>query len=258
MRYLVEALPELLRTWTRSSVRVEPLALDLRDGATARRIDEGGTPFRVYSTAWFSSAMPAGSAATALAVDLGCGSGGLAHFVGDRARYLGLDLAAKPAWMAGSGRHFAAASAEALPLVSGSVDVILSSSALEHIESLPAALAESARVLRIGGRALHAVPAPWSLALYLLHGYRRFAPDDLERITKDAGLRLDALVGFGGLPSFALHFALITVPELILRRDVRQSRLGGLYRRALRVALRLDPWLPWCRVAYGALITRVR
>jgi SAM-dependent methyltransferase len=53
--------------------------------------------------------------------------------------------------------------AERLPVPSASVDLILSRALLEHVNGVPAAIREMARVLRPGGVALHLVPCRYSL-----------------------------------------------------------------------------------------------
>jgi SAM-dependent methyltransferase len=52
------------------------------------------------------------------------------------------------------------ADAAALPLADGAMDVVVSMSAVEHLAELPSVLAETRRVLRPGGLALHVVD-PW-------------------------------------------------------------------------------------------------
>jgi ubiquinone/menaquinone biosynthesis C-methylase UbiE len=53
--------------------------------------------------------------------------------------------------------------AEHLPMPDASTDLILSRALLEHVDGVPAAIREMARVLRPGGTALHFVPCRYSL-----------------------------------------------------------------------------------------------
>jgi SAM-dependent methyltransferase len=53
--------------------------------------------------------------------------------------------------------------AQGLPFEEASVDFILSRALLEHVDGVPRAAANMARVLRPGGRALHFVPGRYSL-----------------------------------------------------------------------------------------------
>jgi SAM-dependent methyltransferase len=53
--------------------------------------------------------------------------------------------------------------AKPLPMPDASVDLILSRALLEHVDGVPAAIRQMARVLRPGGVALHLVPCRYSL-----------------------------------------------------------------------------------------------
>ncbi len=53
--------------------------------------------------------------------------------------------------------------AEHLPFEDGSVDLIVSRALLEHVDGVPDAARHMARVLKPGGRALHFIPARYSL-----------------------------------------------------------------------------------------------
>jgi SAM-dependent methyltransferase len=69
-----------------------------------------------------------------------------------------------------------------LPFPDGSFDVVFSSNALEHIRELDAFLAETRRVLRSGGIAIHVLPTTtwrlWTtLALYALRPWQRARPE---------------------------------------------------------------------------------
>jgi SAM-dependent methyltransferase len=52
---------------------------------------------------------------------------------------------------------------EALPFPDGSVDLVLSRALLEHVDGVPQAVQNIARVLKPGGRTLHLVPCRYSL-----------------------------------------------------------------------------------------------
>ena len=58
---------------------------------------------------------------------------------------------------------FVADVSETLPLPDSSVDLILSRALLEHVDGVPSAIANMARVLKAGGVALHMVPCRYSL-----------------------------------------------------------------------------------------------
>jgi len=97
-------------------------------------------------------------------LDYGCGGGGkTVHYARQgAARVIGVDLHCDAprarAFGAREGLSLEFYSLEPdgrIPLPAASIDVILSSSVLEHVGNLPRALAELRRVLRPGGLALH-------------------------------------------------------------------------------------------------------
>lgn len=53
--------------------------------------------------------------------------------------------------------------AKGLPLPDASADLVLSRALLEHVDGVPAAIREMARVLRPGGTTLHLVPCRYSI-----------------------------------------------------------------------------------------------
>lgn len=97
-------------------------------------------------------------------LDYGCGGGGKTlHYARQgAARVIGIDPGGDPSRaLAGAAREglpveFARPDASGrLPLTDESVDVVISSSVLEHVGDLPAELRELRRVLRPGGLSLH-------------------------------------------------------------------------------------------------------
>jgi len=94
-------------------------------------------------------ALPAG----AVILDLGCAAG---SFHADRSAFLivGLDIEPQPQHPAA----FVQGDAAMLPFAAASFDVVISNHSLEHIQNLPRALAEIARVLKPGGGLYIAVP----------------------------------------------------------------------------------------------------
>ncbi len=151
-------------------------------------------------------------------VDVACG-GGLVSLplAADGFRVTGIDLAegalevARQRVPTGSDATFTAADVVDLPLPDASADAVLLLDVLEHIESVPAALAEAARVLRPGGLVVFntfnrtpvsAVIAVHGLRLVTrdspadLHVARYFVPPaSLRASARYAGLRVDEIIG---------------------------------------------------------------
>jgi SAM-dependent methyltransferase len=163
-----------------------------------RSIDAGITPYE-----WLMAAVPDHGRV----VDVACGSAPLWPMV-DEHRYLGLDTSAAElavARRAGAG-PLVRASATAIPLPTGSVDVVVCSMALMIITPLSAALTEMRRVLVRGGRLVATVPTrgplrrgelPVLVALMALLGRRLRYPnddllEDLHVLLATSGLHVDS------------------------------------------------------------------
>lgn len=137
-------------------------------------------------------------------VDIGCGTGGLASWLASRgAEVLGID--AQPAMLAkarGTGVPVAAASADALPLASASVDLAVVFNSLHHFADSAAALGEARRVLSPEGTLY--VAEPLAAGAY----FTFMQPVDDE--TVERGRALEALADperYGFAPSATVDYA---------------------------------------------------
>ena len=147
-------------------------------------------------------------------LDVGCNVG--IHLEGYDGPKIGIDLAESVLRTARKripdGRFFAGNAESMGFLQAESVDVILCTEVLEHIERPGAAIAEFARVLRPGGRALVSTPnreetgqREWIEADILdqygiakqayYHG--AFTPDELGELARTAGLQVEEQGSFG-------------------------------------------------------------
>lgn len=86
-------------------------------------------------------------------LEIGCGLGGmLSVLAGSGARATGIDVDDRPVKYAQqAGLNAQVADAQKLPFSDASFDLIVSQASLEHFHDIRAALAESHRVLRLGG-----------------------------------------------------------------------------------------------------------
>ena len=129
-----------------------------------------------------------GLAPDQICLDVGCGEGRhtLAAYLLDGVLAVGVDLCKQdlatakgriedmhlhgPGGMVG----FAAGDATALPVASGTVDVVIASEILEHIPNYLSVLEEAMRVLKPGGRLCVSVPRQWPewICWQLSEGYR--------------------------------------------------------------------------------------
>jgi len=119
--------------------------------------DEQG-PFAALH--WLAAAraelIPAPVADGALLADLGCGGGLMAPHVPAGFRHVGVDRnAAALAQAAARGIEPLQADVGAVPLPDGCAEVVVAGELIEHVEDLPALVAEIARLLKPGGVAIY-------------------------------------------------------------------------------------------------------
>jgi SAM-dependent methyltransferase len=111
-----------------------------------------------------------------------------------------------------------AATAERLPFLEGSFDVVVSAWLFEHLERPAAALAEMGRVLRPEGRLVFLTPNGWNYNAWLI----RLVPNSLhDRIAR-------RLYGRGERDTYPVRYRLNSP-----RRVERAMRAAGLRRRTL-------------------------
>lgn len=176
--------------------------------------------------AQMAAELPAGAR---LVLDLGCGPGNSTARLRERvgAGAIGGDYALAMLQRARR-RHLplVALDAGALPLRSGSVDAVTFHSVLYLLPDRAAALRETFRVLRPGGRAIllepqaglratvlgmaHALPTPrWALTAFMWRTmtrlYGRFSADELWAALEGAGMRVEKIEeSLGGLGLLAV------------------------------------------------------
>jgi SAM-dependent methyltransferase len=165
-------------------------------------------------------------------LDVGCGTGATAAALRAFGRVRGVDmspLAVEFCARRGLG-EVALGRAESIPLPADSIDIIVATDILEHLDDDHAALAEFRRVLRPGGHAVITVPAYqalWSEHDEALMHRRRYVAAGLGERIRGAGFETVRL-------SYALAFLL----PLALGRLRRRKPVAG------RVAEAQVPVLP--------------
>ncbi|MEQ8516796.1 MAG: class I SAM-dependent methyltransferase [Chromatocurvus sp.] len=213
-------------------------------------------------------------------LDLGCGDGrhAIAMHLHDSADVLAVDLSLDDLFRARekhreyggqSGDALFAlsnASALALPLADGSLDAVICSEVLEHIDDYPAVLREIHRVLRPGGLLCISVPRAWpericwwlSSAYYQVPGghLRIFSRRELQSQVGELGFACYQRHG-----AHALHVPYWWLQCLFWRTRERNALVRGYHRllvwdmferpwitRALERLL--DPWMGKSVVMY--------
>lgn len=130
-----------------------------------------------------------------LILDIGCGTGATSQLLSEHAVVVSLDFS-ELALQACEKRgidHLLKGSATSIPLADQSVDVIVATDILEHLEKDTAALREFQRVLKKSGIAIITVPAYqflWSEHDEALMHLRRYTSRLLRKRILDAGMDL--------------------------------------------------------------------
>jgi SAM-dependent methyltransferase len=180
-------------------------------------------------------------------IDLGCGAGFTAPHLADAGLagdYVGIDIAQRKNWSdqpIGPLRpslivgDIATLDLELIPRA----DLIVSATALEHIEDDRGAIERLRSRLSPRGIHAHFVPGEAALDLYGPHGWRQYSPRCLHAIFPTGDI-----FRFGGAGTNRLHASLITRPTSRGQRDGR-SRHPLLYAKALRRARAIDASLEW-------------
>lgn len=187
-------------------------------------------------------------------LEIGCGSGrarDLLSRAGYSGRYTGLDVYDRFDESHGGvafESDFRLMDAHKLE-VKPRFDLIMSNSALEHIENDAELVARLRACLRPGGVQFHIVPSGAALPAYLWHGYRQYAGRALaERFIPEQ----TEIWTLGGLASLTAHILWITLPEQLGRLELR-NRCSGLYAATLRATFALDRFLGFGAPMYAVV-----
>lgn len=249
----VDRLKYLWRNlWRNMAGCTEPLAIrtwrsppDIRLGTFS--------PGRCLTEAFISHQLPQLLAPGEVSVlDVGCGSGRTSDLLataGYTGRYLGVDLDDRFDFERNSGRAFDIRfiQGDAHDMTGqGPFDLILSISALEHVDDDSRLIDRLGKMQSPNGFQIHFLPAPAGLPVYLWHGYRQYGAHAIADRFGSAGTEIYRL---GGLASFLLHLFVITLPEIILSISLRK-RWPRQYKSMLALSLRLDRWMPFCPVCH--------
>jgi SAM-dependent methyltransferase len=153
-------------------------------------------------------------------VDYGCADRPYVDFLPYGVNYVGVDLPGNPKADLELGPD------GTIPLPSGSVDLVMSTQVLEHVEDPRAYLAECARVLRPGGKLLLST-----------HGLMYYHPDPedywrwtcagLRRLLEDQGFGVVELRGLLGLVAASLQLIQDRTCWQVPRR-VRRVYIAGM------------------------------
>ena len=161
-------IPRAPQTRASANGKARPTGSPLRDFYEDPAVPASSGPHRAHRQAEMLADVLAAASAPAIVVDLGCGDGfatGVAARRNAAHRFAGLDWSTSSLTQA-AGRGIAVLRAgldTALPIRSGSVDVVVMSEVIEHLVDTDFAVEEVYRILRPGGTLLLSTPnlAAW-------------------------------------------------------------------------------------------------
>jgi ubiquinone/menaquinone biosynthesis C-methylase UbiE len=129
-------------------------------------------------------------------LDVGCGTGANLEMLSEFGEVEGVDISGEAlAFCRERGlENVKQGEAEALPFADSSFDLVTGLDVVEHLDDDHAGLKEMRRVLRPGGHALVFVPAfmfLWGVQDDISHHRRRYTLDQLERVMRQSGFRVE-------------------------------------------------------------------
>lgn len=135
-------------------------------------------------------------------LDIGCGPRGSLEWADNAKERVGLDPLSEVYRALGSDRHkmrYISAPCEAIPVDTGSFDIVCSLNSIDHVDDLEASIAEIKRVVRVGGvillmTDLHDEPTATEPVVFSWDVMDRFRPEclaifvrHLEKVDKKSG-----------------------------------------------------------------------
>jgi len=187
-------------------------------------------------------------------LDVGCGDGYLRSILaelGYSGKYVGLDVVRDKKYKDSESSFtstFVLSKIEEFE-TSERFDLVVSNTALEHIEDDVAAIDRCKELTAHSGVQVHIVPSFFSLFAYLLHGYRQYNPKRIRMLFANQEYFVWKL---GGLASFILQVLWCTIPERLTASD--RMRRTTAYRSLVRIARRVDMYLPVCSLFYVVVV----
>jgi SAM-dependent methyltransferase len=203
-----------------------------------------------------------GIPADAAVVDIGTGTGANLRLLRQMgfANVIGIDPSTDAArWCAEKGLGpVSRGDIRALPLADKSVDLVLATDVVEHVDEDRKALSEIRRVLRPGGVALITVPAfpsLWGLQDERSHHYRRYRMRPFMMLLRDAGLVVERTFHFNYLLFVPIYLARQLIRFLRLQLDSENQVNNAVLNRLLSTIFRLDvKTAPHLRPPFGVSI----
>lgn len=198
----------------------------------------------------------------ATVVDIGTGTGANLRLLKQMgfAKVAGIDPSEDAAhWCAEKGLgQVQAGDIRALPLADASVDLLLATDVIEHVDDDKRAVAEIRRVLRPGGTALITVPAfpsLWGLQDIKSHHYRRYRMTPFLQLLERSGLVVESKFHFNYLLFAPIYAARQVIRGLRIELGSENEVNNPLLNRLLGLIFRLDvTTAPFLKPPFGVSI----
>ncbi len=147
-------------------------------------------------------------------LDVGCGLQPYRRFFPPEARYQGLDTVDSKSHFGYEAPDTLYYSGPAWPVRNGTIDFLLCTETLEHIQEPGRFLAEAFRCLRPGGCSLFTVPfaARWH---FIPHDYWRYTPSTLEALFRQAGFTNIRVYARGNMFTVACYKVMAVIFALV-------------------------------------------
>jgi SAM-dependent methyltransferase len=200
--------------------------------------------------------------ADATVVDIGTGTGANLRLLRDMgfARVTGIDPSIEAAhWCTEKGLgSVREGDIRALPLADQSVDLVLATDVVEHVNEDVTALSEICRILRPGGIALITVPAfpsLWGLQDDRSHHYRRYRMRPFLGMLHQIGLVVERKFYFNYLLFAPIFLARQTIKLFKVQLNSENEVNNPVLNRILSGIFRLDVWTaPYLKPPFGVSI----
>jgi len=171
------------------------------------------------------------------ALDVGCGSQPFRELFNPNVRYQGVDIRDASHFGYNNVPDTIYYSGDVWPVADASVDFVLATETLEHVEDPGKFLAQAYRCLSPRGRLLLTVPfaARWH---YVPRDYWRFTPSSIKQLLSRAGFQEIAVFARGNEITVACYKLIALLLPLVMPQN--RGRVSGLILRLISL-----PFLPW-------------
>lgn len=272
MRYSLEALTDWIYS-TFEATSMSRLKLDKQTILRLFGIGKGGcdaSPMRIYIRYACLRLREMTEGHLLNIIDLGCGSGSYSDIFKkclEGSVYYGIDLEYHPDWselekeVGPLKRIFHAINLAEYDISKiPQCDFTISFTVLEHVENLQIIMRKLYEISKSSSRHVHVVPSHASFLLCGSHGFRRFSPQSLDFLFREAGFKNINITPFGGLFSYLLYFLFRVNIVLRITKKFKLSWIQqictSLYHQGIEKCIQLDQHVRILPICYMVEATK--